>query len=73
MQILVNGGLAGLFWSIVWTYFGFSFVVLSLAEMSSMLVLQAATIHPANGLGFPLPAGSITGSSSSHRKGVISS
>jgi choline transport protein len=30
------GGLAGLFWSLVWCYAGQSFIVLSLAEMASM-------------------------------------
>lgn len=35
-QGLVNGGTAGLFWSYVWTFVGFTFVELSLAEMSSM-------------------------------------
>lgn len=33
---LLNGGLAGLFWSLLWTYAGQTFVVLSLAELSSM-------------------------------------
>lgn len=37
-QGLVDGGLAGLFWAYIWNFFGFSFVVLSLAEMASMLV-----------------------------------
>ena len=31
---LMNGGLAGLFWSLVWSSIGQSFVVLSLAEMA---------------------------------------
>lgn len=35
-QGLVNGGLAGLFWSYIWTFVGFTFVELSLAEMASM-------------------------------------
>jgi choline transport protein len=35
---LVNGGLAGLFWSYIWTFLGFLAIVLSLAEMSSMHV-----------------------------------
>lgn len=35
-QGLENGGLAGLVWSFVWTFFGLFFVVLSLAEMASM-------------------------------------
>lgn len=33
---LINGGLAGLFWSYIWTFVGFVFIVLSLAEMASM-------------------------------------
>lgn len=35
-QGLVDGGLAGLIWSYVWTFIGFSFVMASLAEMASM-------------------------------------
>jgi hypothetical protein len=35
-QGLIDGGLAGVFWSYIWTYFGFGFVILSLAEMASM-------------------------------------
>lgn len=35
-QGLVDGGLAGLIWSYVWTFLGFSFVMASLAEMASM-------------------------------------
>jgi hypothetical protein len=35
---MVNGGLAGLVWSYIWTFFGFTFVVFSLAEMASMWV-----------------------------------
>lgn len=37
-QGLTDGGLAGLFWAYIWNFIGFSFVVLSLAEMASMLV-----------------------------------
>jgi hypothetical protein len=37
-QGLIDGGLAGLFWSYIWTFFGFSMVVISLAEMASMSV-----------------------------------
>jgi hypothetical protein len=37
-QGLVNGGLAGLFWSYIWTFVGFTFVEMSLAEMASMCV-----------------------------------
>ncbi|KAK5134732.1 hypothetical protein LTR08_006107 [Meristemomyces frigidus] len=35
-QGLTAGGLAGLFWSLVWCYIGQFFVVMSLAEMASM-------------------------------------
>jgi hypothetical protein len=35
-QGLIDGGLAGLFWSFIWTFVAFSFVGLSLAEMASM-------------------------------------
>jgi choline transport protein len=35
-QGMVDGGLAGLFWSYIWTFAGFSLVVISLAEMASM-------------------------------------
>lgn len=35
-QGLTNGGLAGLFWSYVWTFVGFTPIVASLAEMASM-------------------------------------
>ena len=35
-QGLIDGGLAGLFWSLVWSYIGQAFVVLSLAEMASI-------------------------------------
>lgn len=35
-QGLVDGGLAGLIWSYVYTFLGFSFVMASLAEMASM-------------------------------------
>jgi amino acid permease len=40
-QGLINGGSAGLFWSYIWTFVGFTFVELSLAEMASMYVLPA--------------------------------
>ena len=35
-QSLVDGGTAGMFWSYCWVVFGQFFIVLSLAEMSSM-------------------------------------
>ena len=34
-QGLTDGGIAGLFWSFVWTFLGFGIVMLSLAEMAS--------------------------------------
>lgn len=35
-QGLINGGLAGIFWSYIWTFIAFTFVQMSLAEMASM-------------------------------------
>lgn len=35
---LINGGLAGLFWSYIWTFVGFTFVEMSSAEMASIYV-----------------------------------
>ena len=42
---LIAGGTAGLFWSMVWAYVGQSFVVLSLAEMSSMAPTAGGQYH----------------------------
>ncbi|PGH34788.1 hypothetical protein GX50_02347 [[Emmonsia] crescens] len=42
---LVNGGLAGLFWSYIWTFIGFSFVIFSLAEMASMAPISGGQYH----------------------------
>ena len=42
-QGLTAGGLAGLFWSLVWCYAGQSFIVLSLAEMASMAPVKNLT------------------------------
>ena len=36
---LINGGLPGLVWSTIWAHIGQLFIVLSLAEMSSMVPL----------------------------------
>ena len=36
-QGLVDGGRAGLFWSYIWTLFGFGVVIASMAEMASMV------------------------------------
>ena len=33
---LLDGGLAGLWWQMIWCYIGQTFIVLSLSEMSSM-------------------------------------
>lgn len=35
-MVLANGGLAGIFWTLVWAFIGQLFVVLSMAEMASM-------------------------------------
>ena len=35
-QGLIDGGLGGLFWTFIWTFWGFGTVILSLAEMASM-------------------------------------
>ncbi|THW81708.1 amino acid transporter [Aureobasidium pullulans] len=42
---MVNGGLAGLVWSYIWTFFGFTFVVFSLAEMASMCPTAGGQYH----------------------------
>ncbi|KAK0637101.1 GABA permease-like protein [Bombardia bombarda] len=44
-QGLVDGGPAGLIWSFVWTWFGMSTVILSLAEMSSMAPTAGGQYH----------------------------
>jgi choline transport protein len=44
-QGLVDGGPAGLIWSFVWTWFGFSMVMLSLAEMASMAPTAGGQYH----------------------------
>ncbi|KAI8937661.1 hypothetical protein NX059_005363 [Plenodomus lindquistii] len=44
-QGLVNGGTAGLFWSYIWTFIGFTFVELSLAEMASMAPTSGGQYH----------------------------
>lgn len=41
---MTDGGLAGLFWSYLWTFIGFGFVMFSLGEMASMCVLDAFRI-----------------------------
>lgn len=42
---LIAGGVAGLFWSYIWTYVGMAFVVLSLAEMASMAPTSGGQYH----------------------------
>jgi len=42
---LTNGGLAGLFWSYIWTFAGMTFVVISLAEMVSMAPTSGGQYH----------------------------
>ncbi|GAB7353911.1 hypothetical protein MBLNU459_g4257t1 [Dothideomycetes sp. NU459] len=44
-QGLTAGGMAGLFWSLVWCYTGQFFVVMSLAEMSSMAPTAGGQYH----------------------------
>ncbi|KAF8847927.1 amino acid transporter [Acephala macrosclerotiorum] len=44
-QGMIDGGLAGLFWAYIWNFVGFSFVVLSLAEMSSMAPIAGGQYH----------------------------
>ena len=44
-QGLTDGGLAGLFWTYVWTFLGFSLVIASLAEMSSMSPTSGGQYH----------------------------
>ncbi|QDS74104.1 hypothetical protein FKW77_009726 [Venturia effusa] len=42
---LLNGGLPGLFYSYIWTFVGFVFVVMSLAEMASMAPTSGGQYH----------------------------
>ncbi|KAK3984857.1 GABA permease-like protein [Cladorrhinum sp. PSN332] len=44
-QGLINGGPAGLIWSFVWTWFGMSTVILSLAEMASIAPTAGGQYH----------------------------
>ena len=43
--VLVNGGPAGLFWSYIWTFVGFTPIVMSLAEMASMAPTSGGQYH----------------------------
>ncbi|KAJ5409021.1 hypothetical protein N7509_002904 [Penicillium cosmopolitanum] len=42
---LEDGGLAGLFWSYIWTFIGFGFIIASLAEMASMAPTDGGQYH----------------------------
>ncbi|TAQ85335.1 hypothetical protein B7494_g6341 [Chlorociboria aeruginascens] len=44
-QGLQNGGLAGLWWEWVWTFFGFGIIMISLAEMASMAPTCGGQYH----------------------------
>lgn len=44
-QGLASGGLAGMFWSYLWSFCGFSLVVISLAEMASMAPTSGGQYH----------------------------
>ena len=44
-QGLVDGGIAGLIWSYVWTFFGMGLVNISLAEMASMAPTSGGQYH----------------------------
>lgn len=75
-QGLIDGGLAGLFWSYVWTFVGFGLINLSLAEMASMLVISSPPISPsahAHPIGRRPLEDNTTGSLSLRRRGIKSS
>ncbi|KAJ5173413.1 hypothetical protein N7492_006006 [Penicillium capsulatum] len=42
---LSNGGLPGMFWSYIWTFIGFGFIIASLSEMSSMAPTSGGQYH----------------------------
>ncbi|KAH7420156.1 amino acid permease 2 [Cadophora sp. MPI-SDFR-AT-0126] len=44
-QGLVDGGVAGLIWSYVWTFVGMGLIILSLAEMASMAPTSGGQYH----------------------------
>ncbi|KAF2497948.1 GABA permease-like protein [Lophium mytilinum] len=44
-QGLTDGGVAGLIWSFIWTFIGFSFVMAALAEMASMAPTSGGQYH----------------------------
>ena len=49
-QGLADGGLAGLFWSYLWTLVGFALIAASLAEMSSMAPTSGGMYHVSMGV-----------------------
>lgn len=44
-QGLENGGLPGMFWSFIWTFIGFGFIIASLSEMASMAPTSGGQYH----------------------------
>ncbi|KAJ5512918.1 Amino acid/polyamine transporter I [Penicillium fimorum] len=44
-QGLENGGLAGMFWSYIWTFIGFGFIIASLSEMASIAPTDGGQYH----------------------------
>lgn len=42
---LTNGGAAGLFWTYIWTFIGFTPIIMSLAEMASMAPTSGGQYH----------------------------
>ncbi|KAF3390615.1 hypothetical protein F1880_009395 [Penicillium rolfsii] len=44
-QGLENGGLPGMFWSYIWTFIGFGFIIASLSEMASMAPTSGGQYH----------------------------
>jgi amino acid transporter len=42
---MVDGGLAGLFWTYLWTFIGLGIIVVSLAEMASMAPISGGQYH----------------------------
>ena len=72
-QGLIDGGLAGLFWAYIWNFIGFSFVVLSLAEMASMSVQLESIRVSLTITGHLFLEDNITGSLSSRLRNIKSS
>ncbi|KAJ5091052.1 hypothetical protein NUU61_005922 [Penicillium alfredii] len=52
-QGLENGGLAGLFWSYMWTFVGFGLIIVSLAEMASIAPTSGGQYHWVSELASP--------------------